>query len=112
MNRYSAQKQFWKAKHGKQGTNPEEDLFKKLQVLFAGFYFKFNTDLDSITTQELFDLSREVSLLSWSMLHYAEAEMYLQRTYTSSSQSDRGIRVIQGFNAFFHVWRAQTAGYR
>lgn len=33
MNRYSAQKQFWKAKHGKQGTNPEEDLFKKLQVL-------------------------------------------------------------------------------
>ncbi|TSK38506.1 Inositol 1,4,5-trisphosphate receptor type 2 [Bagarius yarrelli] len=31
MNRYSAQKQFWKAKHGKQGTNPEEDLFKKLQ---------------------------------------------------------------------------------
>ncbi|GAA6101701.1 inositol 1,4,5-trisphosphate receptor type 2 isoform X3 [Tachysurus ichikawai] len=31
MNRYSAQKQFWKAKHGKQGTNPEDDLFKKLQ---------------------------------------------------------------------------------
>ncbi|XP_062860264.1 inositol 1,4,5-trisphosphate receptor type 2 [Trichomycterus rosablanca] len=31
MNRYSAQKQFWKAKQGKQGTNPEDDLFKKLQ---------------------------------------------------------------------------------
>ncbi|XP_068168569.1 inositol 1,4,5-trisphosphate-gated calcium channel ITPR2 isoform X2 [Antennarius striatus] len=32
MNRYSAQKQFWKAKQGKQGNNnPQGDLFKKLQ---------------------------------------------------------------------------------
>uniref|UniRef100_A0A4W6EAG0 Inositol 1,4,5-trisphosphate receptor n=1 Tax=Lates calcarifer TaxID=8187 RepID=A0A4W6EAG0_LATCA len=33
MNRYSAQKQFWKAKQGKQGNNNTQgDLFKKLQV--------------------------------------------------------------------------------
>uniref|UniRef100_A0A3B4YGW5 Inositol 1,4,5-trisphosphate receptor n=1 Tax=Seriola lalandi dorsalis TaxID=1841481 RepID=A0A3B4YGW5_SERLL len=32
MNRYSAQKQFWKAKQGKQGNNNTQgDLFKKLQ---------------------------------------------------------------------------------
>lgn len=35
MNRYSAQKQFWKAKQGKQGNNNTQgDLFKKLQVSF------------------------------------------------------------------------------
>lgn len=34
MNRYSAQKQFWKAKQGKQGNNNTQgDLFKKLQVV-------------------------------------------------------------------------------
>ncbi|MED6249556.1 Inositol 1,4,5-trisphosphate receptor type 2 [Ataeniobius toweri] len=32
MNRYSAQKQFWKAKQGKQGNNNTQgELFKKLQ---------------------------------------------------------------------------------
>lgn len=36
MNRYSAQKQFWKAKQGKQGNNNTQgDLFKKLQVQFS-----------------------------------------------------------------------------
>lgn len=35
MNRYSAQKQFWKAKQGKQGNNNTQgDLFKKLQVMY------------------------------------------------------------------------------
>ena len=33
MNRYSAQKQFQKAKQGKQGNNTQGDLFKKLQVM-------------------------------------------------------------------------------
>ncbi|KAG1937067.1 inositol 1,4,5-trisphosphate receptor type [Pimephales promelas] len=31
MNRYSAQRQFWKAKQGKHGNNSQGDLFKKLQ---------------------------------------------------------------------------------
>uniref|UniRef100_A0A671LFL9 Inositol 1,4,5-trisphosphate receptor n=1 Tax=Sinocyclocheilus anshuiensis TaxID=1608454 RepID=A0A671LFL9_9TELE len=31
MNRYSAQRQFWKAKQGKHGNNTQGDLFKKLQ---------------------------------------------------------------------------------
>uniref|UniRef100_A0A673N6Q6 Inositol 1,4,5-trisphosphate receptor n=1 Tax=Sinocyclocheilus rhinocerous TaxID=307959 RepID=A0A673N6Q6_9TELE len=32
MNRYSAQRQFWKAKQGKHGNNTQGDLFKKLQL--------------------------------------------------------------------------------
>lgn len=32
MNRYSAQKQYWKAKQAKQGNHTEAALLKKLQV--------------------------------------------------------------------------------
>ncbi|KAM6383234.1 LOW QUALITY PROTEIN: inositol 1,4,5-trisphosphate-gated calcium channel ITPR2 [Alca torda] len=35
MNRYSAQKQYWKAKQAKQGNHTEAALLKKLQVLFC-----------------------------------------------------------------------------
>lgn len=43
MNRYSAQKQFWKAKQGKQGNNNTQgDLFKKLQVTV---YHNLHVDL-------------------------------------------------------------------
>lgn len=48
MNRYSAQKQFWKAKQGKQGNNNTQgDLFKKLQV--EPFFFFFDGNLNSDT---------------------------------------------------------------
>ncbi len=46
MNRYSAQKQFWKAKQGKQGNNNTQgDLFKKLQVFLFCFYHNLHLDL-------------------------------------------------------------------
>ncbi|XP_058276128.1 inositol 1,4,5-trisphosphate receptor type 2 isoform X4 [Hirundo rustica] len=35
MNRYSAQKQYWKAKQAKQGNHTEAALLKKLQILFC-----------------------------------------------------------------------------
>ena len=46
MNRYSAQKQFWKAKQGKQGNNNTQgDLFKKLQVQPLFSYLNLHLDL-------------------------------------------------------------------
>ncbi|XP_039563997.1 inositol 1,4,5-trisphosphate receptor type 2 isoform X2 [Passer montanus] len=41
MNRYSAQKQYWKAKQAKQGNHTEAALLKKLQILFC---LKYSVD--------------------------------------------------------------------
>ncbi|XP_041324651.1 inositol 1,4,5-trisphosphate receptor type 2 [Pyrgilauda ruficollis] len=41
MNRYSAQKQYWKAKQAKQGNHTEAALLKKLQILFC---IKYSVD--------------------------------------------------------------------
>lgn len=40
MNRYSAQKQYWKAKQAKQGNHTEAALLKKLQVRAAIFLLR------------------------------------------------------------------------
>lgn len=66
MNRYSAQKQFWKAKQGKQGNNNTQgDLFKKLQVeAFVHHNLRLDLPFHLHPKAFFFLLNLRVSLLS------------------------------------------------
>jgi hypothetical protein len=46
MNRYSAQKQYWKAKQAKQGNHTEAALLKKLQVRPAALGLAFGSQAE------------------------------------------------------------------
>lgn len=93
MNRYSAQKQFWKAKQGKQGNNNTQgDLFKKLQVELFFFYHYLHLHLHfHLHTKALTETSVPLfsTLQNWSRSRTSRRTRSSLETLSNTAMSSR-----------------------
>lgn len=117
MNRYSAQRQFWKAKQGKHGNNSQGDLFKKLQVPCGLFlvdkHFSFFALVANHSLVCVFQHAAELEQkqngtenkkLLGEVVKYSRV-IQVRRTSLSLSTN------VCFFNTVFYAWRLERSVY-